>query len=174
MCLINDPLLQRGSHTLGWECGCFSPPKWQSHLPRALYTVEGGFRPPVPGPAPLTCATSCMRSHKITAFFCPDGPMAPYVAQSKSPNSKSTRPSKPTRPGTVSPAFISILPIPASLSPLNTHTSSSHSSRPWDLGISVPGTPCPQPFPGGRFLREAFRSVSASSPVSHCSRYRLK
>lgn len=55
-----------------------------------------------------------------------------------------------------------------------THTSSSHSLRSWHLGISVLGTPCPQPFPGGHFLREAFRSVSPSSPISHCSWYRLK
>lgn len=55
-----------------------------------------------------------------------------------------------------------------------THTSSSHSSRSWHLGISVPGTPCPKPFPGGDSLREAFRSVSPSSPISHCSWYRLK
>lgn len=139
-------------------------------LPRALYTVEGGLPPSVPGPAPLTCATSCMRSHKITAFFCPDGPMAPYVAQEKVQIQKYQAFKAHKAWHSLSRFYLhssysSLTCLPS------THTPVPHTLQDLgDLGIS-PQTPCPQPFPGGRFPREAFRSVSASSPVSHCSRY---
>lgn len=33
---INDPFLRRGSRTPWWEGGPFTPPRLQSHLPRAL------------------------------------------------------------------------------------------------------------------------------------------
>ena len=115
MCSIDDPILQRGSHTPGWESGCFSPPRRQSHLPRAPQGGGGLFLPRVSGPS---TPNSCHLVHKIPRDHSPlllqTLPWLHMWLRVKV-QTLTTRPSKPTRPCTVFPPYTSAIPLPYSL-----------------------------------------------------------
>lgn len=141
MCLINDP--KRGSHTLGWECGQASPPAGNLTSHGALYTVEG-FRPRSPAHPNL-----CHFMHEIpqdhSLLSVQMVPWLPMWLRVKVQIQKVPGLQSPQGLAHSLSRFISILPIPASLSPLNTHTSSYILQDLGFLGSACPEHPAPSP-----------------------------
>ena len=131
------PFCIGGSHTPGWESGCFSPPRqWQSHLPRAPTGCKGAL--PAMGPRPST-PNSCHLMHAITRNHIPVLPPAfPCLHMGLRVNAPI-----PQGPGA---SLLCISPLSLCLTFFELPPpSSSPASRPWHLGICLSGKPFPRP-----------------------------